>query len=121
MHSGHVLDGIDITLAITNDPVKQDPSNLPQDFSLNQNYPNPFNPSTTLSYALPINVDVSIQVYDITGRLVSNPVSCQQSAGYYSFDWQARDLKGKALGTGLYLARIQAGEFTKVIRMVYLK
>ena len=121
LHAGYILDEIDITLTITNDPVSLDPSNLPQAFSLEQNYPNPFNPTTTISYALPVDIDVNIEVFDIKGRLVSNPIARRQSAGFYSFDWQPRDMQGNALGTGLYIARLQAGEFSKVIRMVYLK
>ncbi len=120
-HAGYVLDEVAVTLTIINDPVNQDPSNRPREFALDQNFPNPFNPTTTLSYALPMEVDVSIQIFDIRGRLVSSPVESHQSAGYYTVDWQPRDLSGHALGTGLYLARIQAGEFVEVIRMVYLK
>jgi len=121
MHAGRVLDEIGITLSITTTPVNQDPTNLPEAFSLDQNYPNPFNPTTTLSYALPVAVDVNIQVFDIKGRLVSNPVARHQSAGYYAIDWQPRDMEGHTLATGVYIARIQAGEFVEVIRMVYLK
>ena len=121
MHAGRVLDEIGITLSITTTPVNQDPTNLPEAFSLDQNYPNPFNPTTTLSYALPVAVDVNIQVFDIKGRLVSNPVARHQSAGYYDIDWQPRDMEGHILATGVYIARIQAGEFVEVIRMVYLK
>jgi len=48
-------------------------------------------------------------------------LSAYQTPGYYAIDWQALDLNGRPLGTGIYLARIQSGDFTDVIRMVYLK
>ena len=101
--------------------VNESVSALPQDFALNQNYPNPFNPNTTISYALPIEANVQIQIFDVRGRLVNTLIDVHQSAGYYDVDWQATDLKGNSLGTGVYLARIQAGSFNKVIKMLYLK
>ncbi|MBT4295092.1 MAG: S8 family serine peptidase [Candidatus Marinimicrobia bacterium] len=100
-----------------NEPI----SALPQEFELNQNYPNPFNPSTTISYALPSETSVHIQIFDVRGRMVNTLVNTQQAAGYYDIDWRATDLKGNPLGTGVYLARIQAGDYSKVIKMLYLK
>ncbi|MBT4034876.1 MAG: S8 family serine peptidase [Candidatus Marinimicrobia bacterium] len=94
---------------------------LPQEFALNQNYPNPFNPSTTISYALPAETSVHIQIFDVRGRMVNTLVNTQQAAGFYDIDWRATDLKGNPLGTGVYLARIQAGDYSKVIKMLYLK
>jgi hypothetical protein len=96
-------------------------SALPNTFALNQNYPNPFNPTTTISYALPQGVDVKVQVFDVRGRLVNTLVDGRQSAGYYDLQWQANDAVGNPLGTGMYLARIQAGDFSKTIKMLYLK
>ncbi len=101
--------------------VNEPGSTLPQEFELNQNYPNPFNPTTTISYALPAESSVHIQVFDVRGRMVNTLVNTQQPAGYYNIDWQAIDLHGNPLGTGVYLARIQAGEYSKVIKMLYLK
>lgn len=121
MHDNHVLGEISITLSLSNAPVKVDLPNLPQEFSLKQNYPNPFNPNTTIKYALAMDADVSIQIFDIKGRLVSQPISSHQAAGFYSLEWLPRDLSGNSLGAGIYLARIQAGDFSDVIRMVYLK
>ncbi len=121
MHAGHQLGQIDLNLTISNSPVPVATDHLPQEFSLHQNFPNPFNPTTTINYALPVETDVSIQVFDLKGRLVSLVVAEHQSAGYYTLEWQARDLYGSPLGAGIYLARIQTAEFNKVIRMVYLK
>jgi hypothetical protein len=52
---------------------------------------------------------------------VNTLVDGRQSAGFYDLQWQAKDAQGNPLGTGMYLARIQAGDFSKTIKMLYLK
>ena len=95
--------------------------NLPTEFTLEQNFPNPFNPSTTIRYGLPEDADVTLVIYDIRGNVVRLLVSGQQHVGWYEHNWNGRDDKGHSIGTGLYLARIQAGEYTKVIKMIFIK
>lgn len=99
----------------------EDVAGVPDEFVLNQNYPNPFNPTTNIRYALPEAVDVKVQVFDLRGRLVSTLVNEMQPAGYYNLTWSPVDLQGVPLGTGMYLTRIQAGDYSKVIKMLYLK
>lgn len=94
---------------------------IPEVFSLDQNYPNPFNPSTTISYGLPEMSQVELVIYDITGREVVTLVSGSQAAGYYKLIWNGRKSSGETISTGLYFARIQAGSYRKVIKMMYLK
>lgn len=91
------------------------------DFRLDQNYPNPFNPTTTIRYGLPEASDVSLIVNDVTGREVSTLVSHSQAAGWYEVQWNGEAGDGILVGTGVYFARIQAGSFSKVIKMVYLR
>ena len=88
---------------------------------LDQNYPNPFNPSTTIRYGLPEDSNVSLVIYDVRGNLVRTLESGSQSAGWYELVWDGRSDEGKAISTGLYLARIGAGEYSQVIKMLYLK
>jgi len=95
--------------------------NAPTDFALAQNYPNPFNPSTTIEYALPKAVDVSLVVYDIQGKAVKTLVNSMQSAGRYAVVWDARNQAGEIVSSGLYFYRIKAGEFSKLSRMTLLK
>ncbi len=121
LHEGHALGDFDINLTLSDPPSGVDNASLPQEFFLNQNYPNPFNPSTSIEYGLPHDADVSIEIFDIQGRLVSQPITSHQAAGYYTLEWLPRDLSGSPLGTGLYFVRIQAGDLDDVIRMVYLK
>ena len=90
-------------------------------FKLYQNYPNPFNPVTTIRYELPIPSEVELAIYDINGRLVTTLVSETQASGYHEVVWSGQNSQGIALGTGLYLARVDAGSSSAVIKMIYLK
>ena len=89
--------------------------------SLGQNYPNPFNPTTTVSYDLPIASNVMLTVYDITGRTVTALRDTHQPAGTYSVQWNCIDDSGNSVSTGVYFCRLQAGDYTKTIKMGYLK
>jgi hypothetical protein len=91
-------------------------SGLPQDFSLSQNYPNPFNPTTKIEYSLSEQSLVQLKVYDILGNEVATLVNEEQSAGSYRADFN-----GAGLSSGLYIAKLQAGNYTKTIKMSLLK
>jgi len=84
-------------------------------------FPNPFNPTTTLSYELPAQSNVTLTVSDITGRARTTLVQAQQPAGYYEFQWSGTDDSGYPVSTGVYFCRLQAGDYSKTIKMVYLK
>ncbi len=88
----------------------------PQSFTLNQNYPNPFNPSTKISYTIPKNSNVTLKVYDILGNEISTLVNNSQTAGTYKVNFDASNLS-----SGLYLYKIQAGQFSQVRKMMLLK
>ena len=94
---------------------------LPDKFAVHQNYPNPFNPVTTLRYHLPEDALVNIIIYDVMGKQVRTLVSNQQSAGYKSVQWNATNDTGDPISAGLYLYRIEAGEFRQTKKMVLLK
>ncbi len=89
---------------------------LPADFSLSQNYPNPFNPTTNIEYSIPQESFVELKVYDILGNKVAELVNEVQSAGTYRADFS-----GENLASGLYIARIKAGNFTQSIKMSLMK
>jgi len=94
---------------------------IPEEFVLQQNYPNPFNPSTTLRYGLPDDVTVSLVIYDIRGNLVKTFAPQSQVSGWYECTWNGIDDSGQPVSTGLYITKIQAGSFTRTIKMLYLK
>jgi FlgD Ig-like domain len=97
---------------------------LPKAYSLSQNSPNPFNPSTTISYELPEAagaIKVVLDVYNIRGQRVVTLVDELKDAGKYTVNWDGRDASGRAVSSGVYFYRMQAGEFSSVRKMVILK
>jgi hypothetical protein len=94
---------------------------LPVTYKLYNSYPNPFNPTTTLRYDLPEDALVNVTIYDIMGRQVSKLVSSRQTAGYRSIQWDATNNAGQPVSAGVYLYRIEAGEFRQTRKMVLLK
>ena len=96
-------------------------SQLPTSYGLQQNYPNPFNPTTKISYALPERSEVSMIIYDIRGQTVIDLVRDNLTAGYYDIKWNGIDHSGNPVCTGVYFCRLQAGDYSKTIKMVYLR
>ncbi len=92
---------------------------IPKVFELSQNYPNPFNPSTKINYQLPKDAFVKINVYDMTGRLISTLVNTQQTAGYYTAEFNSGMMNG--ISSGIYFYRIEAADFVSTKRMVLVK
>ncbi|GAG34771.1 unnamed protein product, partial [marine sediment metagenome] len=88
---------------------------------LSQNYPNPFNPSTTISYTLPTKSDVKIRIYNLLGQQVRMFDEGTQTAGEHFVVWDGRTDDGTAVATGLYLYRLETGDFTGSKKMVLLK
>ena len=85
------------------------------------NYPNPFNPITTLGYELPEDSFVDVTIYDMLGNTVNNLVNTYQSSGYKSIQWDATNNKGEPVSAGVYLYKIQAGDFIDTKKMILLK
>ena len=90
---------------------------IPKEFSLSQNYPNPFNPSTKIEFAIPVNGNVSLRIYDITGREIKNLVNEFRAAGYYSVQFNASDF---ASGMYFYRMTVQGEKAFDVTRKMIL-
>jgi len=73
------------------------------------NHPNPFNPHTTITYAMPADGIVRLQIYDLRGRLVRTLVDETASAGWHEVSWNGRDMSGDEVSSGVYLTRLEAG------------
>ncbi len=86
------------------------------EFELHQNYPNPFNPTTKISYNLPVSGDVKLQVFDITGRLVSTVVDKRQVSGNHVLSFDA-----STLASGIYIYRLKASGLTQTRKMTLIK
>lgn len=101
---------------IVNDVTEADESAIPTEYNLEQNYPNPFNPTTKIRFSLPVSSNVSLKVYDILGNEVSTLVNEDLPAGSHSIEFS-----GKGLATGVYIYRLQTGEYTNIKKMMLLK
>ena len=88
---------------------------IPAEFALHQNYPNPFNPSTTIRYDIRERADVSVKIYDVTGREVMELVNQTQAPGSYTVQWNAI-----GVASGVYYYQIRAGDWhaTKSLMLV---
>ena len=113
----------DIDIAMITDPTALGVAaiSLPNEFSLHQNYPNPFNPFTTIKYDLPERSDVSITVYDISGKEVTQLERRIHEAGQKSIRWDGTNQNGELVSAGMYIYRILAGNFHSVKKMILLK
>jgi len=76
---------------------------IPHKYILFANCPNLFNPSTTISYVLPIESDVIITIYDLTGSIVKSFAFSTQSAGYKNVLWYFNNNYGKTVASGVFI------------------
>lgn len=91
-------------------------STVPADLRLFQNYPNPFNPSTNIEFSVPENGFVTLNVFDVTGRLVGSLINEHKTVGEYSVRFDAKNL-----ASGLYLYQLQVGNQTITKKMTLIK
>lgn len=85
-------------------------------FALNSNYPNPFNPSTVISYSIPEASKVTLNVYDISGRMVGTLVNGWKGIGNHEVTFD-----GTGLSSGVYIYELTAGNFKANGKMVMMK
>ncbi len=85
------------------------------------NYPNPFNPTTTISYALPYEDNISLCIYNVKGQLVKQLVEGKQPEGYYDVLWNGKDSVGRKVASGIYYYRINTCGKTLHKKMLMLK
>ena len=88
----------------------------PLSYSLRQNYPNPFNPSTQIRYSIANSEFVNLSIFNSLGEIVAELVNETKSAGDYTVTFDAGNF-----ASGIYIARITAGNFTQLIKMSLLK
>ncbi len=94
---------------------------VPQEFSLAQNFPNPFNPSTTIEYALPTASSVKLSVYNMLGQEIKTLINEFQPAGKNSVAWDGKSNHGVDVPSGIYLYRIEAGNFVETKKMILIR
>jgi uncharacterized repeat protein (TIGR01451 family) len=89
---------------------------LPSEYRLNQNYPNPFNPSTQITYQLPQQADVLLEVFDMSGRQIATLVNESVNAGTHTVSFDAT-----SLSSGVYMYRLQAGAIVLTKKLTLIK
>jgi hypothetical protein len=88
----------------------------PAEYALFQNFPNPFNPATIIKYQVPVTSSVKLSVYDVIGREVAVLINETKTPGEYTATFDA-----KALSSGVYIYRLEAGNFVQSKRMLLVK
>lgn len=110
----HILTENESKLSIT--AVKKESDQTPINFTLSQNYPNPFNPTTEIVYSIPQSGFVTLKVYNMLGQEVATLVNQEQKPGNYTLSFDATKL-----ASGIYMYRIQSGNFSITKKMTLLK
>ncbi|MBN2092230.1 Ig-like domain-containing protein [candidate division KSB1 bacterium] len=93
----------------------------PKKVELGQNYPNPFNAATWFRYQIPTGDRVRLSVYNLLGQEIIALVQEKQPAGFYTIQWDGTNREGVSVASGIYIYRLQVGNFVQTRRMVLLK
>ena len=99
----------------------KDRNGIPASFRLEQNTPNPFNPNTAIRFYLPVQSKVSLQIFDVMGRLVKEFGSANYGTGEHTLIWDATDMQGIAVPSGVYNYRLNAGRYSENRKMILIK
>ena len=89
---------------------------LPEAYSLHKAYPNPFNPTTTLSFAIPVDSEVSLSIYNLQGREIASLLEDNVKAGYHSIIWNADHYS-----SGVYFVKMVAGDYVNTQKILLIK
>jgi hypothetical protein len=88
----------------------------PRTFELDQNYPNPFNPKTMIKFQIPNSNFVTLEIYNLLGQKVATLVNKKMNQGMHEIEWNATDL-----ASGVYLYRLQAGNYSETKKLILLR
>ncbi len=115
-YSSNSVQSKDLYLSPASTTEVKNPSTTPSSYSLMQNYPNPFNPTTTIGFTIPQKSYVKLEVFNLIGQKIATLINDELNAGQYNVEFN-----GSGLTSGIYLYRIQAGNFSSVKKMLLLK
>jgi len=93
----------------------------PAAFRLGQNFPNPFRGETMIPYDLPASGQVSLKIFDITGKLVKTLVDGQELAGFHAATWDGRNHAGRSVASGIYYYRLSGPERQATMKMLVIE
>jgi hypothetical protein len=89
---------------------------------LHNPYPNPFSKNVNINFDLPVAAQVTLQIYDITGKLIITLVTKKEDVGYHSIIWDGKNEKGMSVESSVYIYKLTADNgFTETKRMILLK
>jgi hypothetical protein len=99
---------------------------LPVEYALSQNYPNPFNPTTNITYALPVQSRVAVEIYNVLGQRMRTVVNDDMPAGYHVAEWDGTGNGGQQLASGVYFLHLSAKgtngkSFSEVRKLMMVK
>ncbi len=94
---------------------------VPLTFALQAGAPNPFHARTTIAYAVPQPTELSLKIYDVTGRTVRTLVAGAVAAGRYEIEWDGSDGAGHGVGSGIYYVRMRTPGFESTRRITVLR
>lgn len=89
--------------------------------ALDNNYPNPFNPSTTISFSLANDGRASLAIYNLKGQLVTKLLDAQMTKGTHKIVWNGLDSHNRSVASGMYLYRLESGNYNSVKKMLLMK
>ena len=101
--------------------VEDDDLLLPGSMELAQNYPNPFNLNTNIPFYLSEKNDITIDIYNIKGKLIISLNNKREDVGFGEFLWDGRDKYGSSVSSGIYFYRLRLDDFKKVKKALFLK
>ena len=94
---------------------------IPNQYKLYQNYPNPFNPTTVIQYDIPNLSQVSLTIYDLSGRQINQLVNDTQSPGLKTIVWDGKDVMGNRMGAGVYIYQLKSDNHIESKKMIFIK
>ena len=89
---------------------------IPDHYTLHPAYPNPFNPVTNISYGLPVDTEVTLNIYDVEGRKISSLVQGIRQAGNHTVKWNA-----EGYPSGVYFVKLNTDQFTQTQKLMLVK
>jgi len=111
---------VDTSISLTVTSIANDPPETPGNFILEQNYPNPFNPVTAIRYKLKNAGMTKLTIYNARGNEIAQLQNGKLSAGWHTIKWNARDVNGVQVASGVYFYRLETSGATSMTRKMIL-
>ena len=96
-------------------------SNLPGSINLGQNYPNPFNPLTKIKFQIRNEQHITIEIFDVTGKLIRKLIDNRMNAGSHELFWDGKNANGKNVNSGIYFYSLRTAKVTLSKKMTLLR